>query len=106
MPLISIPKPLREKLGEEATASLVEMINQFGQENKDSIVDLAEKRFETKLVQEISGLREEMIRSDLAIKDELKEEIHKHSTATIKWMFLFWIGQIVVLLGILFAVFK
>ena len=45
MPIISIPKPLREKLGEEASASLVDMMNQISQENKDSIIDLAEKRF-------------------------------------------------------------
>jgi len=35
MPIISIPKPLRERLGEEAVASLVDMMNEFGQENRD-----------------------------------------------------------------------
>ena len=28
MPIINVPKPLREKLGEEATDSLIELINQ------------------------------------------------------------------------------
>lgn len=168
MPIIAIPKPLREKLGEEATASLIEVMNAHGRENKESIIDLAEQRFETRVVKsetgiredmtrmeagiredmmkmeagiredmtkmesslreeivnvrkdvaavegrfneklsgEISNLREEMIRSDLSLKDELKEEIHKHGIANIKWMFVFWIGQIGVILGILFAVFK
>jgi hypothetical protein len=168
MPIISIPKPLREKLGEEAVASLVEMINQFGEEIKDSIIDLAEKRFEVKLTRESSGIRENMtvdfsalredmaamenrseqkltieiagvredmaamesrfeqrltneiagVREDMAAMEsrfnqrlsgeisEIREVMHSHNTAVIKWMFLFWIGQIGVLLGVLFTFFK
>ena len=135
MPIISIPKPLREKLGDEASDSLVQMINQFEYEHRNSVISLTEEKFENKLNQELSSfreamirsdlsikeelkkdilsLREEMIRSDLLIKGELKEEIsnlrgdmNKNNTATIKWMFIFWIGQIGALLGILFAVFK
>ena len=60
MPIISIPKPLREKLGEEATASLVDVMNQFGQENKDSVIDLAEQRFEAKLAKVEFGIHEDM----------------------------------------------
>ena len=63
-----------------------------------------ESRFEQNLTHQISGLREEMIRSDLENKNELREEIRKNGVANIKWMFIFWIGQMGVLLGILFAV--
>jgi hypothetical protein len=78
-------------------------------------VELAntEKRFEKRLIEEISGLREEMVRSDLSVRDELKADIadlrgriEKSRSDTIKWMFLFWVGQIGAVLGIILAVFK
>jgi hypothetical protein len=43
-----------------------------------------------------------MVRGDCA----LQKEIQKSKTDTVKWMFIFWIGQIGALLGILFMVFK
>jgi hypothetical protein len=106
MPVISIPKPLREKLGEEASNSLVVMLNQYEEKSRESMIALAEKQFEQKLASELSIFREAMVWSDLSLKEELKEDIHKHSVNTIKWMFIFWIGQIGALLGILLVVFK
>jgi len=175
MSIISIPKPLREKLGDEGTDALVQMLNENEKETRSSVIDFAgqrfeqslsreiagvrveladaekrfekhlteeiagvrveladaEKRFEKHLTEEIAGvrvelagaekrfgaeiagLREEMIRSDLNVRDELKADIadlrgrvEKSKSDTIKWMFLFWIGQIGAVLGIILAVFK
>jgi len=197
MSIISIPKPLREKLGDEGTDALVQMLNENEKETRSSVIDFAgqrfeqslsreiagvrveladaekrfekhlteeiagvrveladaekrfekhlteeiagvrvelagaEKRFEKRLTEEIAGvrvelagaekrfraeiagLREEMIRSDLNVRDELKADIadlrgrvEKSKSDTIKWMFLFWIGQIGAVLGIILAVFK
>ncbi|RKX74627.1 MAG: hypothetical protein DRP87_16450 [Spirochaetes bacterium] len=135
MPYISIPESLRERSGEDASESLVEMLNEFEKENSQSIIEITEKRFEKKLMEEISNLGERLIKSDLSIKEELlkndnsikeelkqsissireemirgkesiRTEMHKINSTTIKWMFLFWVGQIGVLLGILFAFFK
>ena len=54
-----------------------------------------------------------MIRSDLSLRDDLKADIadlrggiEKSRSDTVKWMFLFWIGQIGAVLGIILAVFK
>ena len=135
MSIISIPKPLQEKLGDEGTDALVYVLNEYEKESRSSVVDFAaqrfekhltkeiagvrvelaetEKRFEKRLTEEISSLREEMIRSDLSLRDELKADIadlrggiEKSKSDTIKWMFLFWIGQIGAVLGIILAVFK
>jgi len=78
------------------------MMNQFERESRNSVIALTEEKFENKLTKEISYLREEMIRSD----ESLRVDIHKIGSTTIKWMFIFWIGQIGALFGILFAVFK
>jgi len=109
MPIFSIPKPLRNKLGDEASDSLAEMMNQFGQEHRDAVLTLTEEKFEHKLTREISQLREEIVRGDSSLREEisnLRTELNVNNTKTIKWMFIFWIGQIGALLGILFAVFK
>jgi hypothetical protein len=153
MAIISIPKPLREKLGEEGTDALVQVLNENEKELRSSLIDFAEQRFEKhlteeiagvrvdlaeaekrfekrlieeissvrldltsaekRLTEEIAGLREEMVRNDLSLRDELKADITdlrgdilKSKSDTIKWMFLFWIGQIGAVLGIILAVFK
>lgn len=102
MSLISIPKSLREKLGEEGSEAFVNVLNQFGEENKESAIDITEKRFETMLAKESSLLREDMVRGD----ESLRVEIQACRADIIKWMCIFWVGQIGVIIGILFAFFK
>jgi ribosomal protein S6E (S10) len=175
MSIISIPKKLREHLGEEGSEALVRMLNEQEREVRNSVIDAAafrfekklgdeisgvrvdlantekrfekklgdeisgvrielantEKRFEKKLGDEISGVRIELantekrlgeeigkvdkrlsneihlLREDMVQGDEsLRTEIQASKTDTIKWMFIFWIGQVGALVGILFAFFK
>ena len=75
MPIISIPKPLREKLGEEGTDALVRVLNENEKETRSSVVDFAVQRFEKRLTEEIAGLRAETVRSDLNLRQELKTDI-------------------------------
>ncbi len=89
--IISIPRSLRETLGEEASNDLVELMNNSSSHAHDSLTSLVEEKFERRLTEEISKVR---------------EEIHETHTETIRWMFLFWVGQIGALIGILFAFFK
>ena len=121
--IISIPRSLRDKLGDEASESLVEMLNQYSQENRESIIGSATQRYEIHLANEMShlktelkadifDLREEMMRIDHSIRSdlgseisELRDEMHRNNTNVIKWMFVFWIGQIGALIGVLFAFF-
>ena len=98
MAIISIPKPLREKLGEEGTDALVKVLNENEKELRSSVIDIAEQRFEKRLTEEIAGVRVEIA--------DLRGSIQKSKSDTIKLMFLFWIGQIGALLGIILAVFK
>ena len=120
MAIISIPKPLREKLGEEGTDALVQMLNENEKELRASVIDFAEQRFEQALSREISGVRVDLADAEKRFEKHLTEEIagvrmeiadlrggnQKSKSDTIKWMFLFWIGQIGAVLGIILAVFK
>lgn len=102
MKLISIPKVLREKLGEDGADALLELINQANEGIKGDVIEISSERFEKKLVEEISKLRVEFTEK-LSLLDT---KISNVQANLIKWMFIFWIGQIGAILGILFAFFK
>ncbi len=91
MAILFVEKPLREKLGEEAVDSLVRLINSAQAEQKNGILEFVEEKFERRLASEIS---------------KVNQNITESKAEMIKWMFLFWIGQVAVILGILFVFFK
>jgi len=126
--LITIPKILREKLGDEAAEGLIELLNNFSEHTHNSVITFAVEKFERRLAEEIGKFRSEVteqnarlrsetseqiasLRSETSeqiagLRSELFEKIERGHTSTIRWMFLFWVGQIGVLLGFLFAFFK
>jgi len=135
MAVIAVPKPLREKLGDEAVDSLVELLNMSEEKIKDNVISLSEEKYERRLSEEVaklnkriteetgkldkriteecSAIRVEMaelkaeLKSDIAgVRSEFKVELKSTYANIIKWMFIFWIGQIGAILSILFAFFK
>lgn len=109
MAVIAVPRPLREKLGEEGTDALVALINEAGENNKKSVIEVVEERFERRLSEEMGKIREEMskLRVDLSGEtSKLRAEMHDLRANLIQWMFVFWIGQIGVLFGLLFTFFR
>ena len=113
MPVIAVPRPLREKLGEDGTDALVALINEAGEANKRSVIEIVEERFERRLAEELGKIRAEMgqLRAEVAgeiskVRDEtskLRAEMHDLRANLIQWMFVFWIGQIGVLIGLFFT---
>jgi len=69
----------------------VELLNKTGGQQKEDILAFVEENFERRFSEEVGKLQVDMhqLRADL-----------------IKWMFIFWNGQIGAILGILFAFFK
>ncbi len=95
MPIVSVAKPLREKLGDDGVDALVELINESNNEQKNNILQFVEEKFERRLAEEIGG-----------VEGRLTEKILETKAELIKWMFIFWVGQVGVMLGILFVFFK
>jgi hypothetical protein len=100
-------------LGVEGTDALVQMLNENEKETRSSVIDFAGQRFEQSLSREIAGVRVELADAEKRFEKRLTEEIadlrgriEKSRSDTIKWMFLFWVGQIGAVLGIILAVFK
>mgnify|MGYP001588653457 CR=1 len=80
MTVISIPKILREKLTDEGADALVEILNRVEDRTQKAVLEIAEERFEKRLAQV--------------------------ETRIIRWMFIFWVGQVGTITAILFAFFK
>ena len=88
--VIAIPKILQDKLGHDGANALAETINKVEESHRDHVLEIAESKFERRLSEEIGGLR-----------SELKQEIVNTRADMIKWMFIFWVGQITVFYTVL-----
>jgi len=124
MPVLTIERPLREKLGDEAVDSLINLINKAIAEQKNDVLKFVEEKFERRLSEEIAGLEVRLTEKILRVETGLSEKISQnynelsgkisaegkksaeYKADIIKWMFIFWVGQVGVILGILFAFFK
>lgn len=146
MPVITIPKALRDKLGDEAAESFAMLLKEVEHEGRKDALVLAEEKFERRLSEEIASLkvsnsevktelkanindvkteldarinefRAELdtkinkVKADLEaridkVRADLDARISEVKTDIIKWMFIFWAGQIVVLIAILQVFFR
>lgn len=129
MPLFLLPESLRSRLGEEAARDLVELVNAAGRAQREDTVMLVGERFERRVVEVQSGLEQRItqVKSDLeqriaevkseleqrivevkseleqrinAVKSELEQRIAHLRADLIKWMFVFWMGQVAVMAGL------
>ncbi|MEO0295429.1 MAG: DUF1640 domain-containing protein [candidate division WOR-3 bacterium] len=162
MKIITIPKVLREKLGEDGVDALIELLNASNEKLKIDLIELQTEKYERRLAEEtakidkriteeihklrsediarldkriteesakldkriteeINKLRsediarldkritEETARLDKRITEEtgkLRVEISRSYANIIKWMFIFWVGQISVMTLIFFTFLK
>ena len=90
---------IEEKAKEQKTIIKHELRDELTKElvTKDEL-----KATEERLRKEIEEVRGEIRTTE----EKLKTEIHKWRADTIKWMFVFWLGQIATFTGILIGVLK
>ncbi len=98
-----IPPALRDRLGPDATAGLLELLAQPQPTWKADVIEAVTDRFERRLVEETSKLRIEMAQGFAALRHEisdLRQELTAMRQAMtldrfelLKWVFLFWVGQ-------------
>ncbi len=131
MPIINVPKVLREKLGEEGADALVELINAADSQAKADVLTFVEEKFERRLSEELAKvdgrittetgklgerltsleaqferrLSEEM-RNVAAEFASVRKEMAELKADLIRWMFIFWVGQLGAVVGILVAFFR
>jgi len=110
MAIVTPPKVLREKLGDDGVDALVELVNMSNEKQKEDVLVFVEEKFERRLTEVKTGLEEKIyeFKTDLevkiaGVKSDLEVKIAETRSDLIKWMFIFWIGQIAVITGIIFA---
>jgi len=126
--ILTIPEVLREKLGPEGVRALADLLNEASVQTRGDVIEIAASRFERRLAEEVGALRSEFhaalsseiggLRTELhseigGLRTELHSEIGRlradmgaFEARITRWMFVFSIGQIGVLLSILFAFFR
>jgi hypothetical protein len=125
-----VPESLRLRLGGDGTEGLLEVLERTREESVTAAMTACGDRFERRLVETSAGLRLELhdglaalrleLRDGLAavrqeLRDELaavRQELH-HGLAAVrqelaeqradqlKWAFLFWVGQVAAIAGLL-----
>jgi hypothetical protein len=82
MDILTVPAPVRQRLGDAASDGLVTM---FADAHR-----LAMESFERRLAEELAKFRLDMVEQMAQLRFEL-----------LKWSFLFWIGQVAVMIAVL-----
>jgi len=97
MQVTSVPAALRDRLGYEATSDLIDLLEISNLEWRDRVLSVVTERFERRLTQEISALRLEFHDGLAALRGEMATT----RVELLKWSFLFWVGQVAAIAGLL-----
>ena len=108
----SAVRTLRGKLGDDAMSGLETLLDDAGRQWKDDVLAITGERFERRLSEEIGALRLDIAKEFAAVRvDMAKEfaavrvEMATLSASThadiLKWSFLFWIGQVAAVGGLI-----
>ena len=114
-----VPVALRERLGEEGTLGLLDLLEHKGREWREDVLSIAADRFGRVVAEETGKLRalvadetgkfralvaEETgkLRVEIAgLRAEFREGLAVTRADMLKWSFLFWVGQVAVMAGLL-----
>jgi len=115
MPVTAKPsRKFYEKFGDDITNELVDWFNKVDATYRSDLRELNEvnfARFDARLEQraaqldaKIEQLRAELKAALTALEARLDARMSAFETRIIRWMFLFWVGQAVTTVGLVFGV--
>jgi len=112
MEIVAVPRVLRQKWGEDEVDAVIDLINKSNSKLKEDVLIFVEDKFERRLTVEMAKVNQRITEELSKVNERITEEISKvnqkisesHANL-IKWMFIFWAGQIGIMVG-LFALFK
>ncbi|HXG87079.1 MAG TPA: hypothetical protein VNJ02_01995 [Vicinamibacterales bacterium] len=90
MQRLRVVPALRQRLGDEGTEALADMVFTSGREWHDDVLSAVGRRFDARLTQEISTLRVDVTKELAAMRVE-----------NLRWSFVFWISQLGAMAGLL-----
>ena len=80
MAVISVPRDLREKLGDEGSESLVDLLRQVNGEQREDLIAVVEERFARRVMEARDDVRSEMHAGFLDLQQQIggvRAEIHQ-----------------------------
>jgi hypothetical protein len=101
MSISNVPEPLAARLGNQAADGLVALLESTREEWTEDVVTLAVDRFERRLTTEISSLRIDVMRELSALRQDVTRDLSAVRVELLKWSFLFWVGQVAAMAGLL-----
>lgn len=101
MSVAQMPKALQERLGNDGAQGLVTLLASTRAEWTEDVMTGAVDRFERRLTTEISGVRVDVSRELSALRVDFAREITALRVELLKWSFLFWVGQVATMAGLL-----
>jgi len=96
-----IPSSVRTRLGDDATFGLIELLDSERKDWSEQVLITATDRFERRLTGEITLLRQEFhtaLQEGLAA---IRNELATTRVETLRWSFVFWIGQVAAVAALL-----
>jgi hypothetical protein len=91
----NISVALSSKLGAAATSGLADLLESERSAWTDDVMTLAIDRFERRLIEQIGGLRADMVR-----------EIQESRVEFIRWSFAFWISNVTIIAGLIVGLWR
>jgi hypothetical protein len=123
--VVILPHVIEQKLQEDERQEVIDFINGLvsntSSELKRDIIEIVEERFEGKLSRELVNqklellerisssevrLNEKITTATEKLRSELVEKIANSKADTIKWMFIFWIGNVLTIIGGILGILK
>ena len=96
-----IPAAFRARIGDDATFGLIELLDTERNDWSEQVLSVASDRFERRLTDEISTLRDEMRNTLNEGLTSVRQELATTRVETLKWSFVFWVGQVAAMAGLL-----
>ena len=107
MDMDTVPAPLRMRLGADATAGLLHLLDLDAAESRADVIDTCTERFERRLAETMATVRVQIAQSEVGVRTEvtqmgaaLRQEMADGRFELLRWSFLFWIGQVLALTGV------
>jgi len=101
MSIVDVPEALAKRLGDEGTQGLVTLLDSSRQDWTEAVLTTAVDRFEYRLTSEVSALRLDVTKELSGLRQDVTREIATVRVEWLKWSFLFWIGQVAAMAGLL-----
>ncbi len=73
MAILTIPRVLREKLGDEGAEALVELLNTVGYQERNNLLGLVEERFARRVGEESARLKAYISEVKFALEEQIRE---------------------------------